>query len=132
MAWCWEVQLETDCMQDLEVDLAISAIIFLAISSCKYFLRSEKSPIGPKHLLLRNKAFLASTSYNKFLSAFCFLSVVFYIRNVLNLLCFLNKSTFIKCTKKVFVKKGKSGQKVLSGPVKYISVDPKEAFIDIY
>jgi len=52
--------------------------------------------------------------------------------NVQNLLCFLDKSTFIKATKNIFVKKEKSGQKVISGIVKYISVDPKEPFTDIY
>jgi len=36
------------------------------------------------------------------------------------------------CSEIFFRKKDTSGQKVLPGPVKYISVYLKEAFIDIY
>jgi hypothetical protein len=54
------------------------------------------------------------------------------MQNVPNLLCFLDKSTFFKVTKNIFVKKKKKrGQKALSGLVKYTSVDPKEPFTDI-
>jgi len=54
----------------------------------------------------------------------------------MNFLLFLlhlpDKSAFLKRSEIFFHKKTKSGHKVLTGPVKYISVDLKEAFTDIY
>ncbi len=43
-----------------------------------------------------------------------------------------DKSTYFRVTKIFLSKKKKSGQKVLSGLVKYMSVDQKEPSIDIY
>ncbi len=54
------------------------------------------------------------------------------MQNDQNLICLLNKSTFFNVTKKIWSKKKKRGQKSLSGMVKYISVDQKELFIDIF
>jgi len=54
------------------------------------------------------------------------------MQNVQNFIYFLDKSNFVMVTKIFLSKKKKSGQKVLSRLVKNISVDPKEAFIDIY
>jgi hypothetical protein len=56
----------------------------------------------------------------------------YIMQNVQNLLCFVDKSTFFKVTKIFLSKKKKSGQKVLSGLVKFTSVDTKEPFTDIY
>jgi len=46
------------------------------------------------------------------------------MQNVQNLLWFIDKSTFFKNEEKWV--------KVFPGLAKYIAVDPKEAFIDIY
>jgi hypothetical protein len=54
------------------------------------------------------------------------------MQNVQMLLSSLDKSTFFKVSKIFFVKKKKSGQKVLSGLVKNISVDRKEPVKYIY
>jgi len=54
------------------------------------------------------------------------------MQNVKNLLYFLDKSTFFRVTKIFMSKKKKNGQKVLTGIIKYKSVDQKDPFIDIY
>jgi len=54
----------------------------------------------------------------------CFPYVVFYSK-CSKFAFFLDKNTFFKVDKKIFVKKEKNGQKVLSGLVKYISFDRK-------
>jgi len=55
------------------------------------------------------------------------------MQNVPNFLCFKIKALFSISPKVFFLSKNKkSGQKVLSGVVKYLSVDKKEPFIDVY
>ncbi len=52
--------------------------------------------------------------------------------NFLNLHSLLCKSTFFKCTKNLFVKKRKSGQKVLQGESNRHLWFKKDTFIDLY
>jgi len=54
------------------------------------------------------------------------------MQNVQNLLCFQDKSTSFKVTQNIFVKKEDKWEKVLSGLVKYISVEQTEPFIGIF
>ncbi len=72
--------------------------------------------------------FLKNRSY----STFCVLSMVFYEFSSIFAL-FTREKCFLNVLWNFFFQKMTiSGQKVLPGTVKFISVDPKEAFIDIY
>jgi len=53
------------------------------------------------------------------------------MKNVLNLLNLLGKTTFFKCTKNVFIKKRKSGHNVLLGHlIRHLWLN-KDTFIDV-
>jgi len=71
----------------------------------------KKSYIRLKHLKLRNKAFWRALLANYFIIFYCYKQ--YFMQNVQNLYCFLDKSTFFKVTKNIFDKKRRKGGKKL-------------------